>query len=328
MGSLAGKDAVRRLPRFSSLTLVTLLLLKASSATAQDASQPTPAPPSSTDELVRALSSPVAAERVNAIRGLGESRDATAVEPLTTLLRSDPVPEVRGWTVRALHQIGTPEAVRAVVAAARDDPDERVRTMATQLAGPSQQPTASEAAAPPGFQTQTGWQAAPQQVQVRPTRPRIPGRGLRVGGVVTLSTTYGLALLVGLALLTAGDDPDPYTGESLTNRVEWGWKLLLPIVGPAVASTTSTYREPDLRGFANVMCWFWSAAQVAGITLLAAGYALRAKHNREQADDAVEEEVEEEVEGGYEEDLEGTSRPVGIAFVPAGPAGFALVGYF
>ncbi len=263
----------------------------------------------SVDELLATLRAPDGTARVAAVRALGERREASAVQPLINLLHTDPVPEVRGWAVRALHDIGNPEGRAAVVTAAREDPDERVRTMAGRLEGVSsaQPPPYTPAPAqvqPLGAQYP---QYAPGYPQYRlPQRPqRVPGRGLRVGGIITTSVSYGLALLVGISLLSVeGDEWDDASSEH-----DWGWKLMLPIVGPAVAATTNDANE------ASVVFWVWSAAQIAGVTLLAVGYARRARHRREQAVDEDDPEPE------------ASRRNFGLALLP-GPGGLQLTGWF
>lgn len=261
----------------------------------------------SVDELMASLQNPDATARIAAVRALGDRQETAAVEPLSRLLRADPVPEVRGWVVRALHDIDTPEAHAAVTTAAREDPDERVRSMAANLEGVSTPPPqpfspAGTTTIPPPREQYSPPPTAytpPQQQRVR-----IPGRGLRIAGVVTTASSYGLALLVGVALLSAGDE-DEWGGTR--NFVDWGWKLMLPVVGPAVAATTN-----DTGGEA-VIFWLWSAIQVAGITMLSIGYARRARWLRENGTD--------------EEEPQAEAPSFGIALLP-GPGGLSLGGYF
>ena len=64
----------------------------------------------------------------------GEGGDAGATPALAGVLQSDASPAVRGWAARALGQIGTEEALRAVANAALSDPDQRVRSLSAELA--------------------------------------------------------------------------------------------------------------------------------------------------------------------------------------------------
>lgn len=100
-----------------------------------------------TETLIRELGSSDVNRRIAAARALGERRAAEAVPALTASLRADPNAAARGWMVRALHQIGTPEALRALELA-RDDPDERVRQLVEDLV-PRPRPAAPAPSAPP-----------------------------------------------------------------------------------------------------------------------------------------------------------------------------------
>jgi hypothetical protein len=260
-----------------------------------------PAATPSVDELIAALSSPDAAARITAVRTLGESGAEAAVVPLTGVVRNDPVPEVRGWAVRSLYQIGTPEARAAVVTTAQQDPDERVRGMAARLTGVAATP--AQPAPPSVVQTQP---VAPQTTIVAPVveapvprarPPRPPGRGLRLGGWITTGVTYGLALLVGAALMSVGDD----------DSIDWGWKFILPIVGPAVAMVTNLDGEDRAL---SVWGFLWSAGEALGVILLAVGYTRGQRAPREEA---------------------ASRPPAGLAVLPGGPGGLpglSLAGWF
>jgi hypothetical protein len=254
--------------------------------------------PQSLDELIAALRSPDSAARVRAVQTLGERGDVAAVPHLITIVRSDPIPEVRGWAVRALNDLGTPEARAAVVTASREDPDERVRTMSGTLVGaPSSQVPSPYGVTPtpmPAISPMTAVPSHVSPVMYRYQRDR--GRSLRIAGWVLTGVSYGLALLTGLAMLSTEtseyDDMD---------YIDWGWKMLLPVVGPAVAATTN---NDDFESGASVIFWLWSAVQATGVILLAVGYARRARERRES------EEGEEEASSSF-----------GLAFVPGGPGG-------
>lgn len=264
----------------------------------------TATPSQSLDELIATLSAPDAAARVAAVRALQERGDVSAVPRLIQLLGSDPVPEVRGWAVRALYELGTPEARSAVVTASREDPDERVRAMAAQVAGvapasvPSPYSVAPQPQPYPQPQINASYVTQPFTggFGFRQRRPREPGRSLRLAGWIISGVSYGLALLTGIAMMTTDD------GYSSTDYVDWGWKMLLPVVGPAVAATTNS---DDMETGATVVFWLWSAAQITGVVLLAAGYARRARARREA------EEGEDEAR----------SRNFGFVVAPGGPTG-------
>jgi len=282
-----------------------LLLLLGGTATAQEA-EPTapaeeaaPATTRSLDELQADLSAPDAAVRVQAVQALGERADPVTVPRLVEVLRNDPVPEVRGWAVRTLYQIGTPEARSAVVGAARQDPDERVRGMASRLTGvtappPSGAATAPAPVAPPPAVVAQVVEAPPPPPPRRRQRP--PGRGLRIGGWVTTGVTYGIALLAGFGLMSTGDP----------GSIDWGWKMILPVVGPVVASMTNW--EGDEAAM-SIWFWLWSAGQATGVILLTVGYMQRARHL-------------EETEGEDEEDRYASrGSTFGFSFAPGGPGG-------
>jgi hypothetical protein len=312
--------------------VLTLLALAPATAEAEEGAAE---PSASVDELVSGLDSPDPAARITAIRALGDRREAAAAGPLANLLRADPVPEVRGWAVRALDSIGTPEARAALATAAQNDPDVRVRSVAAQLAGVAAAPGPQPGPASP-FEAQAVAQPAPAPVVQQPytpysayppsyfqRRPSIPGRGLRIGGIVVTSVSYGLALIVGLALISAGAEDEYGYGEP--ELVDFGWKMLLPIVGPGVAAATNDFHE------AQIPFWIWSLAEVAGVTLLAVGYARRARYLREQAADA---QAAPEAPAGAEGEAEGAEgagasrrRDVGVAVLP-GPGGLSLAGWF
>lgn len=166
---------------------------------------------------IRALDAPDAAVRLEAAQALGELSSPDAVQALARVARSDPVPEVRGWCVHSLHQIGTPEAHTAISDAARNDRNERVRDLAASLCrdcAPAPRPSTDTpspfpAAAPstPTGSPQTSpqidpsAQAAAQPLQAVPPAtpeqysppqdPQLRSRGIRalVTGIVLLVTS-------------------------------------------------------------------------------------------------------------------------------------------
>jgi hypothetical protein len=300
------------------LALAAIGPMRAEVAFAQDAAtlpaaEATPPVTASVDELIARLGSPDATTRVASVRALGERGSPAAEDPLIQVLRNDPVPEVRGWAVRALYQIGTPEARAAVVTAARSDPDERVRGMGARLTGVASEPPPAPAPSPVpptppayGQPVVLGGYVAPPPPPVR--RPRPPGRSLRLGGWITTGVTYGLALLSGAALMSTGDG----------GMVDWGWKMILPVVGPVVASMTNWEGEEAAM---SIWFWLWSAGEATGVILLAVGYVQGAR----AAQEAAEREDDEE-------DRYGSRRPAYgwtiTPFGPGGPAGLGVTGWW
>lgn len=280
----------------------------ASVAWAQEAEAPDPSeprPPQSLEQMIAALRSPEASERVRAIQALGERGTPEVVPHLTTIVRSDPVSEVRGWAVRSLYAIGTPEARSVVVTAAREDPDERVRAMAARLSGVAPaEPRARDMApqlAPQPYQPMAQPTYTPS---IEPRRRASPGLRLRRAGWIIAGISYGLAVTTSLALLSSNDEPGGWDdwGDPI-DYTNWGWKMLLPVVGPALAATTN---RDDIEMGTNVIFWIWSLAQATGVVLLAVGYARRARHR------AVTEE---------DDDGSDTARSFGLVLAPGGPGG-------
>lgn len=244
--------------------------------------------------LVAGTSSPDAGERAAAVRALGESRDPAATAALVNVLQTDPVPEVRGWAVRALAELRTEASMTAVARAAAEDRDPRVRATAARLArsaAPGDAAPPAGAVAPPPLAatvTATVLPPAPIVAPPPPSRQRVPGRGLQRGGWITFGVNYGLAVLVGACLMSTGEN----------DVIGFGWQMMLPVVGPAVAAMTYPGWEGEERALA-VWFWLWSAAQATGIILLSVGYGQEAAARRSTA----------------------PGRPVQLAIAPAGPAG-------
>lgn len=227
--------------------------------------------PRSVDALIDDLGAPLPGDRAAAIQALAERGDPAAVAPLARVLRGDSSVLVRGWAVRALAQLGTPAANEALATAALSDPDQRVRSLAARLAGisPETAEPIEPAAAPP---------PRPAPVEVPTPRPRATaGYSLRVAGWVVLAASYGIALITGTILL-------PYGGE----EQEHGWKLLLPVVGPAIAAATAPLDDDWERedwATPSIFLWIFTGVQATGLILLSVGYAERAAELREDRDD-------------------------------------------
>jgi hypothetical protein len=252
--------------------------------------------------LVARLRSASAAERASAVRELGDRGDPEAVSPLVDLLRADSSAAVRGWAVRSLDQLGTAEARSAIAAAATADPDEQVRSLAARIAG-----LGVRRAEPP----------APEPRPVEPpTEPpmqgRPPGQRLRLAGWCTFAASYGMALVAGTILMSFGG------GEA-----DLGWKLLLPVVGPAVAAATEPeddwdeWERDDFRPAAITM-WIWTGIEAVGLILVGVGYgqARAAARSAEQDGDVDASEAE------------GPTAGVVVGPGPGGEAGLSLAGWF
>ena len=261
------------------VALLAIIALSAGAATAQTTTTPqqsvefgvevhvhppqpaAPAEPTFEDRI-RNLGALEVITRVNAARALGESGNPAAIPHLINSLRTDPSPEVRGWVVRALHHLNTPEAIGAITTAARHDADERVRSLAIQLV-----PTA---AAPTVVQTPT--YASPQAPiaieRTLPPRPRRePGRGLRIAGWIIGGSSYGFSLMMGITAMSIGDP-------------ELFWPMFLPLVGPAIQGfiAINDYEEELVGlGIAGVLM---SCVQIAGFTMAMVGTARRARARR------------------------------------------------
>lgn len=228
--------------------------LQVTTGPAAEEAQPAPAAPTS-DDHVRALSALDVSERVAAARALAELADPATVPALAQALRSDPNPIVRGWLVRALAEINNAQARAAIVSAAQQDADERVRELALQFAPearPAPQPQVDPAMYAP--------------VERQPRRQRRPGHGLRVGGWILLGSGYGLSLMMGMI--------------GMIIEPEIMWPMLLPLVGPAVSGTivlVDGYEEEMVLG---IMGWLMSAVQIAGLTMAIVGH-VRGRRARE-----------------------------------------------
>jgi HEAT repeat protein len=96
-------------------------VVRASAARASD--------PSSGYHL-RQLASADERQRLESVRELGRSREATAIDPLAATLAADRSPIVREAAARALGRIGSPAGLAALRHAAGSDPDRDVRRTA------------------------------------------------------------------------------------------------------------------------------------------------------------------------------------------------------
>ncbi len=328
------------------LSVMTFIALFASSAAAQvegevsvEVSIGAAAPASQAAGLevhVQNLSSIDAAARLEAARSLGELGDPQAIPALTRTAQSDPRPEVRGWALRSLYQIGTPEAVALVRAVGQTDADERVRALVAQLiatvevaqepeaavpspaptveAAPAQQPVAAAQPAPANTSVVVNsTQAQEGQVVIVPQqagygtgqadyltlrRQRRAGRGLRIAGWITFGTMYFASFMAGIALSDNEDNSYP---------------LFIPLVGPAIVGTrlireaNDDFYSEGQKG-AGVAAWLGSLVQIAGFSMLVAGYVRRARARR----------------NGY---ADTQPRPRSVALIPTGN-GLSLSGLF
>ena len=313
------------------LTVVALVMLSATSTRAQETPPPaaetpppaaeTPPPAAETPPPAAERETPFAAapsgieshlaglealdpvDRIAAVRALGESRDQAAVGPLAQVLRSDPSPEVRGWAIRALMAIGTPEARSAVATAAQQDSDERVRSLAVEQLGTAASApwSPSEATAPP--QQRRG----PFGPGIRQRRQRRhPGLGLLIAGWSVFGVTYLASLIAGAATTAEGDDST--------------WPLFLPVAGPIIEAA---FIWDDPWGIAplGALALLDGLAQIAGLTLAIIGHVRRSRHRESaEGEDSDEAAPVEEARSRFTLSL----LPGG----PAGSTGLGLVGTF
>lgn len=295
--------------RCASVAIALVALTVSGEAWAEGAEEAPPPPPIAPPSAVslevhfRGLTSLDPAERIEAIRALGDARAESAVDPLARVLRSDPTPEVRGWAARALAQIGSARARAALAHAAQHDGDERVRRLAAQL---SSQVTTSPFEPSPG--------STPGLVVVRqnpfspfaPYRPRRPGLALIIAGWATFGVTYLASSIAGAA--------------SLVDGAEGTWSLFIPAVGPLVEIGLMYRAEDDaldaLLAPLAVLLALDAAAQMVGIALGTLGLVRR--HRAREAEPAADTPAPSAAS---------SRRGWGLAVVPAG-TGLALSGWF
>jgi len=88
---------------------------------------------STLERNIQGLQARSSSERIRAVRALGELGDTDAVEPLSRVARTDPLPAVRAWAIRMIYRLGTTEGMSVVREAGDSDNDERVRETASVL---------------------------------------------------------------------------------------------------------------------------------------------------------------------------------------------------
>jgi hypothetical protein len=268
------------------------------------------------------------AERIEAARALGQARSVAAVGPLARVLRSDPSPEVRGWTARSLAAIGSADARAALASAAQRDGDERVRGLCVQLLG---QVASSpfEAASPGLAPAYEGGVYAGAPLAFR-RAPRRTGVGFLVAGWSTFGLTYLVALIGGSAAYAANSD-DART-----------WPLFLPAVGPVIQAAFVFSDDDDELGWDptpnvfGVLAIVDALGQIAGITLAAVGHVRRARHRAATTAPAAGADPEGVDAEGADADAPESptarvTRRAHIALLPTGPGdgpGLGLVGVF
>lgn len=243
----------------------------------------------SIDELMIKLESSDPTDRAYAAKTLGELKVVSAVPKLKERLKSDPDVKVRGWCVRALAEIGTEDAIEGLKESASSDPDLKVRELAQKLLKEKgvdiEAPSSSiqRESGPPQVQThqppqQSTYSQTP--IYVTPTAPppsvvvtkpqKKPGKGLVVGGWSTFGGTYGAAIFVGSFGLGAS----------------WGWKFMLPIVGPVVVVATEIDYDDEYDNeeeyTLTFWCVIWTLAQAAGITMAIVGHSIMSKAEEKQ----------------------------------------------
>lgn len=224
--------------------------------------------------LVEQLNSTNVSNRVNAIKRLGELNASQTVPRLTELLKSDPNIDVRGWILRTLNRIGSAEAIEAITYCSQNDPDQRVRQLASNLlvTRSNQQTlnTQSVNTQPSQTLSQT---TQPTIIVEQPRRHKKRGFGLMIGGWSTFGGTFGAALI---------------TGSELMMTEDVAWELMIPFVGPILLGANNLdfdneYSDDDDIQIA-AMFWLtiWSLAQVAGVTMAIIGHVMMSNDSNEQ----------------------------------------------
>ena len=83
--------------------------------------------------------------RSAAVRGLGESKNTAAVQPLANVLDNESDEFIRRDAAVALGKVRGPEAVRALLGHLRSDPDDQVRAACARSLGEYQYPGVTQA---------------------------------------------------------------------------------------------------------------------------------------------------------------------------------------
>jgi hypothetical protein len=256
-------------------------------------------------------------QRLEAVRALGALADPAAVDPLISAAESDPRPEIRGWAVRALHRIGTPEALVAVRRIAENDSDERVRALAggliAQLEPPVPAPepepavessleiAAPEAAVveaepvigePFGLASEAAPEAAPEAVIA--ADPGVDPSAQVVLYPQEMTSDYAQRLELrrvrraGLGLRISGWILFGITygtafmaGASITaDDADDGWPLMLPLIGPAITGFR-IMGDDDHTLPLGVLAIAWSLLEIAGFSMAVAGHVRRSRARRQ-----------------------------------------------
>ncbi len=309
-----------------TLTLLIVGLLACGTALAEEAPEdaaPSPEqapaaedPEDEIDALIAELQVFEPQRRIDAIQALAERGDSSAVPALTNVLRTDPSPQVRGWTVRALHQLDTPEA-RTAIARARSDADERVSALATRIAGPIPAPAFStgrpsrDASAPavdpsevrraPVAEADQDGQrqriSLRERVEERRSRRRDPRTRMIAAGWATFGATYGISLVFGAIFMAA----DP----------EIGGSAIVPLVGTAVTAQNVWYNcgeSPDCTVL-GMMSWLNSMFQITSFIIAIFGHRYRRNQRARRL-------------------ASRRNRGITVAAIPGETPGLALSGWF
>jgi hypothetical protein len=93
---------------------------------------------------------------------------------------------------------------------------------------------------------------------------RRPYRGLVVAGALAFGVTWGIAVLVSAVLLDTSDGNDTGCAGTCHDRAAVLW---IPVAGPTIADR----RDPSREEAGHRTSLLWSAAQLAGVTMLAVG---------------------------------------------------------
>lgn len=326
-----------------ALLLLLMVSFASGEALAEEATETPSAPSEGVDGHLETLRSLDPAERIEAIRALGAARSQEAVGPLARVLREDPSPEVRGWAVRSLSEIGTTEARAALAIAAQHDSDQRVRTLANQMSGSVAAspfgPSPSAVVQPSPMVQPSPLVQQPQRAAYNPmmqgplrgpfqARRRRPGLGLTIAGWSVFGGTYLISMIAGAATLADG--------------AENTWSLFLPIIGPIVeASFLFANYGGEVIAPVAILLFLDALAQIAGVAMGTVGLVRRHRARQPAEGDGVvaegdealpEGEGDENQPGGDVDEAEehqgaSSRRTWGLAIVPT-TGGLAFTGWF
>jgi len=218
------------------IAVVVGLCLLADLASAETDGQTTTEPGGQAAEvrdLASDLFAPEAEVRYAAVAAVAALGDPAWIEPLALVAANDPEPTIRGWALRALRRIDTPQALRRILAVQRSDSDSRVAGLAGQLlAGTDLEPVlapvrhVSRPRRPPDREARPRALARTQlDVEEARTVRRLTTAAFSLAGT-------GLALTVAGAIMTFGDTSGTTVDAGIAFQVLGGvaWIIDTPLI--------------------------------------------------------------------------------------------------